>query len=67
MTPVHFNECLKTVRWTPRILAKALSCDESLVRMWANGQAEIPTMVEAWIKALATVHRAVEVGKPEIS
>jgi hypothetical protein len=67
MTPDHFNDCLRAIRWTPSVLADALGCKESLVRKWATGQVEVPVTVEAWIKALATMHRAVETGKPEIS
>lgn len=48
-------------------MADALGCEVSLVKKWAHGHTDIPVAVAAWIKALATVHRAVEAGKPEIS
>jgi len=67
MTPDHFDDCLQAIRWTPGVLAGVLGCEESLVRKWATGQTEVPVAVEAWIKALAAIHRAIEAGKPEVS
>lgn len=58
MTPDRLRECLTSLRWSQRELAKVLDIDEARVRRWARGAAPIPQAIEPWLESLAAVHNA---------
>lgn len=49
MTPTQLRDCLETLSWTQRGLARIVGWDESTVRKWARGGAEIPRDVGMWL------------------
>jgi transcriptional regulator with XRE-family HTH domain len=56
MSPARFAECLETIGWTKRGLARLLNVGQAAVRQMANGRHEIRDDFGAWLEALATVH-----------
>jgi hypothetical protein len=58
MTPDRLRAVLRSLRWSPRILATALSISEDLVEAWLDGTGRIPDNVAEWLEALAVPHEA---------
>ena len=58
MTPDRLRECLDSLYWSQRLLARILGVDESLVRKWARGARPIPAAIGPWLESLAAVHAA---------
>lgn len=56
MTPTRLRECLETLGWSQRGLARQLNRDEGSVRMWARGVLPIPEDVAAALEKLAQFH-----------
>jgi hypothetical protein len=57
MTPAQFAAVLDALRWNNHALARALACDESLVRKWTRGATPVPPRVAYWLWSLADVMR----------
>lgn len=55
MTPERLAQCLETLRWTNRDLARALGRSETIVRRWHSG-AVIPGAVQNWLETLTEIH-----------
>ncbi len=49
MIPTDFLAALKALGWTPRQLARELSCDPHIPLRWKLGTAAIPPVVERWL------------------
>lgn len=58
MTPTRLRECLASLGWTQRGLARLVQRQEGSVRQWARGVVGVPPEVAAWLDALATFHDA---------
>jgi transcriptional regulator with XRE-family HTH domain len=56
MTPERLRECLKTLDWTQRGLARLLGRPEGTVRQWLAGVVRVPADVAEWLEALARFH-----------
>jgi transcriptional regulator with XRE-family HTH domain len=56
MSPARFAECLDTIGWTKRGLARRLGVGQAAVRQMANGRHEIRDDVGAWLEYLAAAH-----------
>lgn len=56
MPPSRFAECLETIGWTKRGLARRLRVGQAAVRQMANGRHEIRDDFGAWLEGLAAVH-----------
>ncbi|WP_199707740.1 helix-turn-helix domain-containing protein [Teichococcus wenyumeiae] len=56
MTPARFAECLDTIGWTKRGLARRLGVGQAAVRQMANGRHEIRDDFAAWLEDLAAAH-----------
>jgi hypothetical protein len=56
MTPARFAECLDTIGWTKRGLARRLGVGQAAMRQLANGRHEIRDDFAAWLEGLAAVH-----------
>lgn len=57
MTSTRLRECLETLHWSQRGLARILGRHPGTVRQWAVGTVVIPGPVEAWLEEL-TRHAA---------
>jgi ribosome-binding protein aMBF1 (putative translation factor) len=57
MTPNSLRECLTSLGWSQRGLARTLNRQEGTVRQWARGAVAIPGDVAAWLEKLAMVHQ----------
>ena len=55
MAPHRLLECLGTLHWPQRGLARILGRPESTVRQWVRGQVAIPADVAEWLEA-RTLH-----------
>lgn len=53
MTPTRLRECLETIGWTQRGLARMLGRQEGTVRQWARGAVQIPEDVGYWVNRVA--------------
>ena len=53
MTPTRLRECLASLDWTQRGLARLLGRLEGTVRQWARGAVQIPPDVAAWLETRA--------------
>ena len=53
MTPNRLRECLESLVWTQRGLARILSRQEGTVRQWARGVVKIPDEVASWLEVRA--------------
>lgn len=53
MTPARLRECLDTLAWTQRGLARLLERQEGTVRQWARGAVQLPADVAVWLEARA--------------
>jgi DNA-binding transcriptional regulator YiaG len=58
MTPTRFRECLQSLDWSQRGVARILGRHEGTVRQWARGTVQIPEDVAAWLETLAVCHNA---------
>ena len=56
MSPSRFAECLETIGWTKRGLARRLNVGQAAVRQMANGRHEIRDDFGGWLEGLAAVH-----------
>lgn len=56
MSPARFAECLETIGWTKRGLARRLNVGQAAVRQMANGRHEIRDHFGTWLEVLASVH-----------
>jgi hypothetical protein len=57
MTRAQFAVVLGALEWNNSALARALRCDEKLIRRWAAGELAIPARVASWLWSLAEVMR----------
>lgn len=55
MHPNRLLECLGTLHWSRRSLARILGRPESTVRQWIHGMVAIPIDVADWLEA-RTLH-----------
>lgn len=53
MTPSRLSRALRTIRWTPSDLGRAVNVNERTVRRWLDGSFEPPAPVLAWLEDLA--------------
>lgn len=58
MSPTRIRECLATLGWSQRGLARVLDRPEGVVRGWARGAAPAPSDIAAWLEKLARFHEA---------
>lgn len=58
MMPDEMRECLETLGWGQRELARQINSHESSVRQMARGKREIPETLAVWLRTIAAVHRA---------
>jgi plasmid maintenance system antidote protein VapI len=56
MSPTRFRECLDSLEWSQRGVARVLDRHEGTVRQWARGAVQIPADVAAWLETLAQHH-----------
>jgi hypothetical protein len=56
MAPDRFRDCLATLHWPMRSLAKRLGLDERQVRRWAYGESDVPPPLASWLDDLARFH-----------
>ena len=59
-SPTIISIYLDILGWSPRYLADRLKVNERGVWRWMNGQNETPENILAWLKKLASFHRANE-------
>ena len=64
MTPTRLRECLATLGWSQRTLAKLTQRDDSLVRRWADGDRPVPEAVAAWLERMAAGMQALLTSDP---
>lgn len=64
MKPDRLADCLRTIRWSPEILAQAVDVPLATADSWLSGVEEVPRKVAAWLEALCFVHEAAEATKP---
>jgi transcriptional regulator with XRE-family HTH domain len=67
MSPARFAECLETIGWTKRGLARRLQVGQAAVRQIASGRHEIQDEFGAWLEGLAAAHAALSPELREIS
>lgn len=53
MTPARLAECITTLDWTQRGLARRLGRGEQTIRQWLAGTVRIPSDVAAWLEKVA--------------
>ena len=58
MTPSEFQDALKTLGWSPSVLADQLTMNERQARRWKFGENRVPDRVAAWLLDLAACHKA---------
>jgi transcriptional regulator with XRE-family HTH domain len=56
MSPARFIECLETIGWTKRGLARRLNVGPGAVRRLSTGRHVINDDFAAWLEGLAAVH-----------
>lgn len=58
MSPTRFHECLATLDWTQRGLARRLGVHDGRTRRWASGRYPIPEPIAVWLETVAHFHEA---------
>lgn len=53
MTPTRLRECLESLHWSQRGLARIIGYSEGTVRCWARGRIEVPQPVAEWLEKCA--------------
>ncbi|GBQ08064.1 hypothetical protein AA15669_1644 [Saccharibacter floricola DSM 15669] len=67
MTVDYFLECLSTLHWSQRHLARILNIDQNIVLSWGDGSEDIPPEISHWLNERASYARTVPFPSNESS